>query len=96
MLFQPFKRSVPCGSKELILLCSCETQSGILHPALGFPVRQRHGLVKGNTDEFYENLQRDGAPFPWRKAERVGLVKSIEEKALGGSYCGLPIHKDDL
>ena len=35
--------------------------------------------------------QEAGAPVLRRQAQRVGLVQSGEEKALGRSHCGLPI-----
>ncbi|GAB0175782.1 cAMP-dependent protein kinase inhibitor alpha [Grus japonensis] len=58
------KRGVTSRSREVILpLHSHETPPGVLRPALGAPVQERHGAVGVSPEEGHKADRRAGAPL---------------------------------
>ncbi|GAB0190139.1 hypothetical protein GRJ2_001479200 [Grus japonensis] len=51
------------GGESAPQILSCETPPGVLHPAVGAPVQERHGAVGASPEEGHEADQRAGAPL---------------------------------
>jgi len=62
------------GGDSPHLLCSCETSSGVVHPALGSPAQQRYERARVGPEEGHRNYQRAGILLLGRKIERFGVV----------------------
>ena len=60
------------GEDSARLLCSRETQPGVLCPALEPSAQERHGPVGAGSEEGHKNDQRNGAPVLRGQAERDG------------------------
>jgi len=87
------------GSSSATLLCSKEIPPAVLHPVLGPPTQEGHGVVGAGPEEGHKNDQRAGAPPLQGQAERVGAFHPREEKAPRGlreRLNGLPVPKDSL
>ena len=72
------------GSDSAPLLCSGETPSGVLCPALEPPAQERHGPAGAGPEEGHKNDQRDGTPLLQGKAERELGLFSLEKRRLWG------------
>lgn len=71
-------------------LCSGKTPLGVLCPALESSVQGQVPIVVG-LEKSHKNYQRVGAPLLQGKSERVGVVQTVEEKALEMSYCSVSL-----
>ncbi|KAJ7423584.1 rna-directed dna polymerase from mobile element jockey-like [Willisornis vidua] len=92
------KRNMTGRSKEVILPLSCsgETSPGVLHPALGSSVKERHGSVRAGAEKSHKNDQRNIPLLLQGKAERVVVVQPEEETILGRPYASFPVSKREL
>ena len=75
------------------LLCSGETSSGVLCPALGPSTQEGHEPVGAGPEEGHKNYPRAGAPLLQGQTERVEVVQLGGEKAAGTPYSGLLVLK---
>lgn len=79
------------------LLHTHEILSGILNPALGSSVQERHGSFRVCPETAHKIGQRDGTALLWGKAETNGVVvQPGEEKAMGRSNDSLLVLKEGL
>ena len=51
------------GGDSAPLLCSSDTSSGVLHPALETPAQERHGCVGVGPEEGHKDNPMAGAPL---------------------------------
>jgi len=84
------------GGDSAPLLCSGETSSGLLCPALEPLAQARHVAVGVGPEEGHKSDQRAGVPLLRGKAEKDGAVQPGEEKTVGTSYCSLSVIEGGL
>ena len=82
------KKSVKGGDSAL-LLCSRETPPGVLHPDLGVPTQEGHGVVGAGPEKGHEDDQWAEASILWGQAERLGALQPGE--GCGRPYSNLPV-----
>jgi len=86
------KSSMASRSRKGILsLCSTLGRPHLKSCSAALPpsAQERHGPVGEGPEEGHRNDQGDGTPLLWGKAERVGAVQSVQEKAVGRPYRSL-------
>ena len=79
------------GGDSTPLLLSGESLPAVLRQALEPSAQDRHGSVGEGPEEGYKNDLQAGTPLLWGKAERVGVVQTGEERALGRPYSSLSV-----
>ncbi|XP_052537264.1 protein THEMIS isoform X2 [Tympanuchus pallidicinctus] len=84
------------GGDPASLLCSGETLPGVLHPDVESSVQERHRSVGVRPEEYHKNDPRDGTTLLRGQAERAGVVRQGEEKALERPENGLSVSKGGL
>ncbi|KAJ7411738.1 hypothetical protein WISP_101372 [Willisornis vidua] len=53
-------------------------------------------LLEQIQEKATKTIKRDETPLLWRRAERIGIVQPIKEKALRTPYSSLQVPKDGL
>jgi len=71
------------GRDSAVLLCSSETPSGVLCPALEPSAQERQEPTRVGPEEGHSNDQRAGTPLLEGKAERAGAVQPGEKRLQG-------------
>ncbi|XP_042683179.1 protein THEMIS isoform X2 [Centrocercus urophasianus] len=84
------------GGDPASLLCSGETLPGVLHPDVESSVQERHRSVGVRPEEYHKNDPRDGTTLLRGQAERAGVVRRGEEKALERPENGFSVSKGGL
>ena len=92
------KRSMASRSRRVILsllLHSCGSPRGVLHPTLRPPEQGTPRPVGAGLEKVHDNGQRAGTSLLRRKVKKVGVAQH-EEKTPGAPYCSTSILKTGL
>ncbi|XP_042744109.1 protein THEMIS [Lagopus leucura] len=84
------------GGDPASLLCSGETLPGVPHPDVESSAQERQRSVGVRPEEYHKNDPRDGTTLLRGQAERAGVVRRGEEKALERPENGLSVSKGGL